>query len=200
MKTRARIAAISLPLAGVLVGCSSLAAPSLGASTPGASTPQSRASHPGVSPTVHVFTSRIYGYAVALPADWSAQPDQHWGGIGAPGPVDAFRGQPYVAVWAFAVPRPARPVVYATAITRTAAQLPCPAAPEISQAVTIGGTPAWLIGMRCPARGGVLMLTALTTGGSALVVMFEDVSGIMSAGRPDRAAFRELLADIRLKA
>ena len=196
MINRARIAAISLALVGVLAGCSSPAAPS-----PGASAAQSRASHPGVSPTVHLFRSRLYGYAVAPPAGWSARPDQHWGGIGAPGLVDVFRGQPYVAALAFAVPRPARPVVYATAITRTAAQLPCPAAPQISQAVTIGGTPAWLIGMRCPARGGVLMLTALTTGGrSALVVMFEDVSGIVSAGRPDRAAFRELLADIRLQA
>ena len=154
-----------------------------------------------MSPTVHVFRSRLYGYAVALPADWSVQPVQHWGGIGAPDPVDVFRGQPYVAVLAFAVPRPARPVAYAIAITRTAAQLWCPAAPQISQAVTIGGTPARLIGMRCPARGGVLMLTALTTSGrSALVVMFEDVSGIVSAERPDRVAFRELLAGIRLQA
>ena len=194
MKNRARIAVISLPLVGVLVGCSSAAVPSLGAPTS-----QSHASRPGVSPTVYVFRSRLYGYAVALPADWSAQPDQHWGGIGAPGPVDAFRGQPYVAAWAFAVPHPARPVAYATAITRTAAQLPCLAAPEISQAVMIGGTPARLIGMRCPGRGGVLMLTALTTSGrSALVVMFEDVSGTVSAERSDRAAFRELLADIRL--
>ena len=196
MKNRARIAAISLALVGVLAGCSSPAAPSLGASTP-----QSHAPHPGVPAAVRVFRSGLYGYAVALPADWSALPDQHWGGIGAPGPVDVFRGQPYVAAWAFAVPRPARPVAYATAITRTAAQLPCLAAPEVSQAVTIGGTPAWLIGMRCPAPGGVLMLTALTTGGrSALVVIFEDVSGIVSAERPDRAAFRELLADIRLQA
>ena len=196
MKNRARIAAISLALVGVLVGCSSSAAPSLGTSTP-----QSRAPHTGVSPRVHVFRSWLYGYAVALPADWSAQLDQHWNGIGAPGPVDAFRGQPYVAAWAFAVPHPARPVAYATAITRTAARLPCPAAPEISQAITISGTPARLIGMRCPARGGVLILTALTTSGrSALVVMFEDVSGIVSAERPDRAAFRELLAGIRLQA
>ena len=195
MKNRARIAAISLALVGVLVGCSSSAAPSLGAFTP-----QSQAPHTGLSPRVHVFRSRLYGYAVALPAGWSAQQDQHWGGIGAPGPVDAFRGQPYVAAWAFAVPRPPRPVAYATAITRTAAQFPCPAAPELSQAITIGGTRAWLIGMRCPAQDGVLMLTALTTGGrSALVVMFEDVSGIVSAQRPDRAAFRELLADIRLQ-
>ena len=196
MKNRARIAAISLALVGVLVGCSSPAAPSLGASAP-----QSHVSDPVVSPTVHVFRSRLYGYAVALPADWSVQPDQHWGGIGAPDPVDVFRGQPYVAVLAFAVPRPARPVAYAIAITRTAAQLWCPAAPQISQAVTIGGTPARLIGMRCPARGGALMLTAVTTSGrSALVVMFEDVSGIVSAEQPDRAAFREFLADIRLHA
>ena len=196
MKKRARIAAISLPLVGVLVGCSSAAA-----SSPGAYAAQSHASDPGVPVTVHVFRSQLYGYAVALRAHWSAQPDQHWGRIGAPGPVDVFRGQRYVATLVFAAPRPARPVVYATAITRAAAQLPCPAAPEISQAVTIGGTPAWLIGMRCPARGGVLMLTALTTGDrSALVVMFEDVSGIVSAERPDRVAFRELLAGIRLQA
>ena len=150
---------------------------------------------------VRVFRSGLYGYAVALPADWSALPDQHWGGIGAPGPVDVFRGQRYVAALVFAVPRPARPVVYATAITRTATQLPCPAAPEISQAVTIGGTPAWLIDMRCPARGGVLMLAAVTTGGqSALVITFEDSSGMSSAEPADRAAFAEFLAGIRLPA
>ena len=148
-----------------------------------------------------MFSSRLYGYTAALPAGWAAQPGQRWSGLGAPGPVDVFRGLPYVAAWAFAVPRPTNPAAYATAITRTAAQLPCPAAPQTSQAITIGGVPTRLIGMRCPAPGGVLMLTALTTGGrSALVVMFEDVSGIVSAERPDRAAFRELLANIRLQA
>jgi hypothetical protein len=30
--------------------------------------------------------------------------------------------------------------------------------------------------------------------------MFEDISGAVSAGRPDRAAFRKLLADVRLQA
>ena len=196
MKNRARIAAISLALVGVLVGCSSPAAPSLGASAP-----QSHVSDPVVSPTVHVFRSRLYGYAVALPADWSVQPDQHWGGIGAPDPVDVFRGQPYVVAWAFAVPLPASPAAYATAITRTAAQLPCPAAPQTSQAAAIGGVPTRLIDMRCPAQGGVLMLAAVTTRGqSALVVTFEDSSGISAAERADRAAFREFLAGIRLRA
>jgi hypothetical protein len=61
--------------------------------------------------------------------------------------------------------------------------------------------PAALIGIRCPARGGVLMLTAFTTGGqSTLVITFEDPSGISAAERADRAAFREFLAGIRLRA
>lgn len=189
------IAAISVTLAGVLAGCSSQLAVS-----PGVSAPPSRAS--GASATApRVFTSRLYGYTIALPAGWSAQPGQRWGGTGAPSPVDVFRGLPYVAAWAFAVPRPASPAAYATAITRTAAQLPCPAAPQSSQPVTIGGVPAVLIAMRCPANGGALMLTAVSTRGqSTLVITFEDSSGISSAERADRAAFREFLAGIRLRA
>jgi len=194
-RLRARTAAISLTLAGVVAGCSSHAA-----GPPGASAPRSVA--PGASAqAARVFSSRLYGYAVALPAGWAADPGERWDGVGAPGPVDVFRGRPYVAAWAFAVPRPASPAAYATAITRTAAQLPCPAAPPISQPAVIGGVQAGLIGMRCPAQGGVLMLTAVTTGGqSALVVTFEDPSGISSAERADRAAFSELLAGIRLRA
>ena len=195
MKSRT-IAAITLTLAGVLAGCASPAA-----GPPGAPATQSRPSGTSVPAAAHMFSSRLYGYTVALPAGWSADPGQRWGGTGAPGPVDVFRGRPYIAAWAFAVPRPANPAAYATAITRAAAQLPCPAAPQTSQAVTIGGLPAGLIGIRCPAKGGVLMLTAFTTGGqSTLVVTFEDSSGISAAERADRAAFREFLAGIRLRA
>jgi hypothetical protein len=195
MKSRT-IAAIALTLAGVLAGCSSHAAGS-----PGAPATRSPASGASTAPAARVFSSRLYGYTVALPAGWSADPGQRWGGTGAPGPVDVFRGRPYIAAWAFAVPRPANPAAWAAAITRTTAQLPCPAAPQTSQAITIAGVPARLIGMRCPARGGVLMLTAVTTGGqSALVVTFEDSSGISSAERADRAAFAEFLAGIRLRA
>jgi len=196
MKNRAHIAAISLTLAGVLAGCASP-----GASPPGAPATQSRPSGASAPAAAHMFSSRLYGYTVALPAGWSAQPGQRWGGTGAPGPVDVFRGPPYVAAWAFAVPRPANPAAYATAITRTAAQLPCPAAPQTSQAITIDGVPTRLIGMRCPAPGGVLMLTAVTTRGqSALVVTFEDSSGVSSGERADRAAFREFLTGTRLRA
>jgi hypothetical protein len=188
------IAAVSLTLGGVLAGCSSPLAGS-----PGQSSPRPRASGISALGAARVFTSRLYGYTAALPEGWSAQPGQRWGGTSAPGPVDVFRGPPNVAAWAFALPRPASPAAYAAAITRTAAQLPCPAASQTSQAVTIGGVPARLIGMRCPARGGVLMLTAVTTRGqSARVITFEDSSGMSSAERADRAAFREFLAGIRL--
>ena len=193
---RARTAAISLTLAGVLAGCSSPAA-----GPPGAPALQSRASGASGQAAARVFTSRLYGYTVALPAGWSADPGERWGGTGESGPVDVFRGLPYVAAWVFAVPRPTSPAAYATAITRTAAQLPCPAAPQTSQAVTIGGVPARLIGMRCPAPGGALMLTAVTARGqSALVITFEDSSGVSSAEPADRAAFGEFLAGIRLRA
>jgi hypothetical protein len=194
------IAAFSLTLAGVLVGCSSPLAVSPGPSAPEPSAPGTSASGASVT-AAHVFTSRLYGYTLAVPANWTAQPGQGWGVTGAPRVVDVFRGLPNVAAWAFALPRPASPAGYATAITRTAAQLPCPAAPRTRQAVTIGGVPAVLIGMRCPSRGGVLMLTAATTRGqSTLVLMFEDSSGIASIERADRAAFRELLAGVRLRA
>jgi len=196
MTNRARIAAISLTLAGVLAAIIAVAEL---AGSPGASATRSRAGPGAQAAAARVFSSWLYGYTVALPAGWSAQPGPRW--VGAPGPVDIFRGLPYVVAWAFAVPRPASPAGYATAITQTTAQLPCPTALPTSQAVTIGGVPAVLIGMRCPAQGGVLMLTAVTIRGqSTLVITFEDSSGISSAERADRAAFREFLAGIRLRA
>jgi len=198
MTNRARIAAIILTFAGALAAI--IAVGEL-AGSPGASATRPRAGPGAQAAAARVFSSWLYGYTVALPAGWSAQQGQRWDGTGAPSQVDVFRGPPYVAAWAFAVPRPASPAEYATAITQTTAQLPCPAAPQTSQAITIAGVPARLIGMRCPARGGVLMLTAVTTRGpSALVVTLEDTSGMPSAERADRAAFREFLAGIRLPA
>jgi len=196
MTNRVRIAAIILTFAGALAAI--IAVGEL-AGSPGASATRPRAGPGAQAAAARVFSSWLYGYTVALPAGWSAQPGPRW--VGAPGPADIFRGLPYVVAWAFAVPRPASPAEYATAITQTTAQLPCPAAPQTSQAITIAGVPARLIGMRCPARGGVLMLTAVTTRGpSALVVTLEDTSGMPSAERADRAAFREFLAGIRLPA
>jgi hypothetical protein len=89
---------------------------------------------------------------------------------------------------------------YATATARAAAQVPCPAAPQIDQQVTIGGAAARLIGMTCPAQGGVYMLTAATTHKqTAVVFVFEDTSGVTAAQHADRMAFRELLTDVRFR-
>ena len=151
-----------------------------------------------------VFNSPHNGYTVALPAGWSAEAGQPFDGPGGAGlgkdGVDVFHGPPYVVAWAFAVPLPASPAAYATAITRTAAQLPCPAAVLTSQAVTIGGVAARLIGMSCPSQGGVFMLTAAATHNqTALVLVFEDSSGVRAAEHADRAVFRALLASIRFR-
>ena len=113
--------------------------------------------------------------------------------------VFVSRNHGYTVVWGFAVPAPASLAAYATATTRAVTQLPCPAVPQIDQHVTIGGAPARLIGMRCPAQGGALMLTAATTHHhTALVFIFEDSSGMMAAGQADSVAFREFLAGIRI--
>jgi hypothetical protein len=160
-------------------------------------------SSPATSPS-SVFNSPHNGYAVALPAGWSAQAAQPFEGPGAAGlgkdGVDVFHGPLYVAAWAFAVPRPPSLAGYAAAAARAAAQLPCPAVPRIDQRVTIGGAAASLIGMNCPSPGGVFMLTAAAAHNqTALVVVFEDSSGVSAAEQADRAAFRQLLAGIRFR-
>ena len=151
-----------------------------------------------------VFNSPHNGYAVALPAGWSAEAGQPFDGPGGAGlgkdGVDVFHGPPYVVAWAFAAPRPPSLAGYATATARAAAQLPCPAVPQIDQQVTIGGAAALLIGMTCPAQSGVYMLLAAAAHNqTALVFVFEDSSGVRAAEQADRAAFGELLAGIRFR-
>ena len=111
--------------------------------------------------------------------------------------IDIFHGTPYVVAWAFAAPMPPSLASYATATARAAAQLPCPAVPQIDQQLTIGGAAATLIGMSCPSQGGVFMLSAATTHKqTALVFVFEDSSGVKAAEHADHTAFRALLAGI----
>ena len=147
-----------------------------------------------------VFSSPRNGYTVALPAGWSAAAGQPFAGPGGAGlgkdGVDVFHGPPYRVAWAFAAPMPPSLAGYATAT----AQLPCPAAPQIGQQVTIGGPAASLIGMTCPSPGGDYLLTAATTHNqTALVFVFDDTSGVRAAQQADRAAFRALLAGVRFR-
>jgi len=87
MTNRARIAAIILTFAGALAAI--IAVGEL-AGSPGASATRPRAG-PGAQATAgRVFSSWLYGYTVALPAGWSAQPGPRW--VGAPGPEVGFGG------------------------------------------------------------------------------------------------------------
>ena len=160
-------------------------------------------SSPAASPS-SVFNSPHNGYAVALPAGWSAEAGRPFDGPGGAGlgkdGVDVFHGPPYVVAWAFTTSRPPSLAGYATATARAAAQLPCPAVPRIDQQVRIGGAAASLIGMTCPSPGGAFMLTAAAAHNqTALVLVFEDSSGVTAAEHADRAVFLALLASIRFR-
>ena len=171
---------------------------------PGAVPARSPVSAARAAAAGRVFSSPHNGYTMALPAGWSAQAAQPFDGPGSPGPgkggMDVFHGPPYVTAWAFAAPMPPSLAGYATATARAAAQLPCPAVPQIDQQVAIDGAAASLIGMTCPSQGGAFMLAAAAAHNqTALVLVFEDSSGVRAAEQADRVAFRALLAGIRFR-
>ena len=161
---------------------------------------------PGPAPATTRFTSREYGYTGALPAGWrSGGPArQRWDGTGSPADtdptVDLFLGPGGVEAWVYAAPTRQSLTAYTAATIRAAhAGHPCPAVPQTTQAITIGGAPARLLGMQCPAGSGFLVETAVTIHhGTAFVFASQNPSGNAPADqRPDRAAFRKFLAGIR---
>ena len=127
---------------------------------------------PGPSTNVpaaaRIFTSRHYGYTEALPAGWrlARQATRQWSGKGGPG-----YDRPVVDL--FAGPRGVRPgrtrhqrrsvwQSYTSAIIQAArAAHPC-SPPLTDQALRIGGAPARLVGMHCPASGSFLVEIAVT--------------------------------------
>jgi hypothetical protein len=151
-----------------------------------------------------MVTSRHYGYTEALPAGWRLvrQATRQWNGQGGPGydrpVVDLFAGPRGVAAWVFAAPTNKRLESYTTATIRAArAAHPC-APPQTGQAITIGGAPARLLGMQCPAGSGFLVEIAVTVRhGTGFVFVSQNQNG--ATAPTDRAAFREFLAGIRLQ-
>jgi hypothetical protein len=182
-----------LALLALAVGCSS-------SSTTGTSA-SSAAPAASTAAAARTFTSRHYGYTETLPAGWysNRSATQRWDGTGAPGDedsvVDLFIGPGGVEAWAIAAPTKESLAAYARATIRAAhAGHPCPAAPQTSQAITIGGAPARLMGMQCPAGSGFLVEIAVTIRhGTAFVFASENPSGTTPT---DRAAFRKFLAGI----
>jgi hypothetical protein len=161
---------------------------------------------PGPSTPSHarIFTSRHYGYTEALPAGWrlARQATRQWNGKGGPGydrpVVDLFAGPRGVQAWAYATPTRQNLAAYATAIIRGArAAHPC-SPPQTSQAIRIGGAPARLLTMQCAPHSGFLVEIAVTVrNGTGFVFASQPAPGVTGTDQP-AAAFRNLLAGIRL--
>ncbi len=188
-----------LTTAAVLAGCASPVT-----AGPSATPARSRAAAASTPAAARTFTSRHYGYTEALPAGWRSvtQAKQQWDGKGAPGEedsvVDFFYGPGGVEAWAMAASTKESLAAYARATIRAAAAAhPCPAVPQTNQAITIGGAPARLMGMQCPAGSGFLVETAVTIhDGTAFVFPSQDPAGTPATHPADRAAFRNFLGGI----
>jgi hypothetical protein len=159
---------------------------------------------PGGGPaTARIFTSRHYSYAEALRAGWRPlrPATRQWNGKGAPGyetrVVDLFQGPGGVQAWADAAPTNKNLAAYTSATIRASrAGHPC-SRPQTSQAITIGGVPARLLGMQCPAGSGFLVEIAITVRhGTGFIFASQNPTGTKPT---DRAAFRKFLAGIRLR-
>ncbi len=154
-------------------------------------------------PTAHIITSRHYHYAETLPAGWrlAGQATQQWDGTGSPGDhdlqSDLFLGPGGVEAWAYAAPTKVNLAAYTRTTMQAAATVhQCPADPQSSQAITIGGAPARLLAFQCPARSGFLVELAVTVhDGTAFVFGSQNPAGTKAS---DRAAFRQWLAGIQL--
>jgi hypothetical protein len=151
-----------------------------------------------------MVTSRHYGYTETLPAGWrlGRQATRQWNGKGGPGydrpVVDLFAGPRGVQAWAIAAPTKQSLAAYTARIIRHArAAHPC-SPPQTSQAITIGGAPARLAGMQCPAGSGFLVEIAVTVrNGTGFAFTSQPAPGTTRADQP-AAAFRKFLAGIRL--
>ena len=160
-------------------------------------------SHPGPS---RVFTSRQYGYTEALPASWrlARRATRPWSGKGGPGydspVVDLFQGPGSLQAWADAAPTHKNLDSYTSATIRASrAAHPC-SRPQTDQAITIGGAPARLLGMQCPAGSGFLVEIAVTVHhGTAFVFASQHQPGTPVHYPADRAAFHNFLTGIRLQ-
>jgi hypothetical protein len=156
--------------------------------------------------TGRIVASRHYGYTEALPAGWRplTQATRQWDGKGAPGydspVVDLFQGPGGVQAWADAAPTNKNLESYTSATIRASrAAHPC-APPQTDQAITIGGAPARLLTMQCPAGSGFLVEIAVTVHhGTAFLFASQHQPGTPVHKSADRAAFRKFLAGIRLR-
>jgi hypothetical protein len=157
-------------------------------------------SNPGPS---RVVASQEYGYTETLPPGWrlARQATRQWSGKGGPGydrpVVDLFAGPHGIAAWTIAAPTNKSLAAFTSATIRASrAAHPC-SPPQTDQAITIGGAPARLLGMQCPAGSGFLVEIAVTVrNGTGFVFASQNQTGTKPT---DQADFRKFLSGIRLQ-
>lgn len=133
----------------------------------------------------------LYGYIVTSPAWTGVATTIRWDGTGSPGDGDPFvdtLNGPTPHAFAYGERTKATLDAYAAASLRTNATIhPCPANPDTTTRLTIGGAPALLVSLNC----GVFALTAFVVrAGRAYVFTMYDDPG---SEAHDRATFEGLL-------
>jgi hypothetical protein len=170
-------------IAALLTGCAS-SAPSSSVPSASASPSPTPAATPTPDLTPAQFTSNRYGYRLRLPAGWTGgQAFRTWDGRGSPGydslPVDTFGGPRPITVWAYAGAYDGTLAEWVASTSHAAAmEHACPEKPETSASLMIGRERARLLGMHCPADGGIFVALAVTVhSGMGFVFAAQDPSG-----------------------
>jgi hypothetical protein len=182
-------------------------APSATGSPTASPTPGAPATTPPKPPgTPSGFSSPTYGYAISLPANWTAvkPASSAWDGTGAPSHDDAqtdlFASTQGTIAWAYAGSTSASLTEFAAAqAAADAAYHPCPASPETDESFEVGGEAARFTVKHCPATGGILVaMTAVIHEGAGYVFYFQHPP-TAKAGEDDAAVFKELLAGVSFR-
>ena len=149
------------------------------------------------------FTSTIYGYALAVPAGWSAVAATAPWKDGADASHDVPQADQWISpgsasAWAMAAPFGRGLASYTKRLVADTQQYhsdTCPEQPASRDRITIGGHPGTLVAYDC----GILINLAVTVHhGVGYLFGFRD-PGVHAASDPaDRATFLSLLESVRL--
>jgi hypothetical protein len=209
--------AASLTVAVVVAACGSgstpapiePSAPATSVITSPAATGQAASVAPSAAPipssSPSAFTSRTYGYSLAVPAGWTTvQAMIPWDGKGAPGhdvaEVDQFISPSESSAWFYGAPtgKDLAGRIDETLPAQFAAHGDtCPAVPESQDPIQIGGQAGVLLAYDC----GILINIALTVrDGAAYHFGFRDPAIHAATDPTDRATFLSLLESVKFPA
>jgi hypothetical protein len=209
IKPRRKFIACGSLLTGVLIlsscGGSGTPTSSLPATSRAGTTSQSSSAPPVPSPTPTTFTSRTYGYTVALPAQWtSVQAGTGWNGSSglvsdSPG-VDQFIGTYLARSWGVAAPWKQGLATYAAFLmTRNARHHgdSCPSQPATRSQITVGGQTGVLLAYNCG-----IIVAATVHHGVGYWFGFRNptvhaVSEHTASDPSDQAVFMQMLQSVR---